>query len=357
MDKNEQPELMFDLGTAYDMFFSLHVLHHPEDYGLRGSWAAGVRSRVPAEDRKILESAELILHVPITWIHSLPSPKDGATVLWALGQLSPAERLPAMGFNPGMPCEIDEIFKDVASKGFWSEEDFEAYKRAIKNKGEKKPKPKVLRESLEWWSRSEEFGEKILSALQSYQQVFFAEEEMRIRPALEESITRAREMAKRMEVKALLEELSQGVSSTEWQSFTEIALAPSFWITPFIVYSEVSDQRMVFMYGARPNDASLVPGEMVPDAILRALKALADPTRMKILRHLAAEPHTPAQLSRKLRLRAPTVIHHLKALRLAGLVHLTVEAGGEKRYAMRTEMVKETCDNLQDFLLRPLNDT
>ena len=251
MDKNEQPELFFDLGTAYDMFFSLHVLHHPEDYGLRGSWAAGVRSRIPVEERKILESAELVLHVPVTWIHSLPSPKDGATVLWALGQLSPAERLPAMWFNPGMSCEIDEIFQEVASKGSWSEGDFEAYKSAIKSKGEKKPRPKVLRESLEWWSRSEEFGEKILSALQSYQQVFFAEEEMRIRPALKESITRAQEMAEQMAVKGLLEELSQGVSSTEWQSFKEIALAPSFWITPFIIYSEVSDQRMVFMVHVR----------------------------------------------------------------------------------------------------------
>ena len=356
MDKNEQPELFWDLGTAYDMFFSLHVIHHPEDYGLRGSWAAGVRSRVPAEERKILESCELILHVPVTWIQSLPSPKDGATVLWALGQLSPAERLPALSFNPGMPCEVEEIFQEVATKGSWSDDDYEAYRSAIKDKGEKKPKPKVLRESLERWSRSEEFGEKILYALQSYQQVFFAEEEIRIRPALKESITRAQEMAEHMAVKALLEELSQGVSSTEWQSFTEIVLAPSFWITPFIIYTKVSDQRMVFMYGARPDDASLVPGEMVPDAILRALKALADPTRMKILRYLAAEPHTPAQLSRNLRLRAPTVIHHLNALRLAGLVQLTVEPGGERRYAMRTEMVKETCDKLQDFLLKPLSD-
>ena len=77
---------------------------------------------------------------------------------------------------------------------------------------------------------------------------------------------------------------------------------------------------------------------------------------MKILRYLAAEPHTPAQLSRNLRLRAPTVIHHLNALRLAGLVHLTVEPGGDKRYAMRTEMVKDTCDNLQEFLQKPLSD-
>ena len=101
----------------------------------------------------------------------------------------------------------------------------------------------------------------------------------------------------------------------------------------------------------------LNPDERSTAALIKhALKALADPTRMKILRYLAAEPHTPAQLSRRLRLRAPTVIHHLNALRLAGLVHLTVEPGGERRYAMRTEMVKATCDNLQDFLQKPLKE-
>jgi DNA-binding transcriptional ArsR family regulator len=356
MDNNKEPKLLWDIGTAYDLFFSLHVLHHPEEYGLRGSWAAGVRSRVPGEERKILEEAELILHVPVAWIHSLPSPKDGATVLWTLGQLPPAERLPAMLLNPEVSWEGEEILLGVAKKGSWNEVDYEAYKSSFKEKAEKKPKIKVLRATLDWWSRTEEFGERFLRALQSYQQVFFAEEEIRIRSALQDSITRAQENAKHMSVKALLEDLSQGVSSTEWQDFPEIALAPSYWITPFIIYSKVSDRRMVFMYGSRPADASLVPGEVVPDAILRALKAMADPTRMKILRYLAAEPHTPAQLSKKLRLRAPTVIHHLSALRLAGLVHLTVEPEGERRYAMRTEMVKETCDNLQAFLLKPLSD-
>ena len=356
MDNNEQPKLLWDLGTAYDLFFSLHVLHHPEDYGLRGSWAAGVRSRVPQEEREILEEADVVLHVPVAWIHSLPSPKDGATVLWALGQLPAAERLPAMWHMDEMNPEAVAILKEIEIKGSWSEAQYEAFKNIYKKEAEKKVKPKHLQTSLEWWSRSEEFGERYLTALRSYQQVFFAEEEIRIRPTLEDSIAQAQEMAKQMNVDSLLENLSQGVSFSEWQDYSEIALAPSYWITPFIIHSKVNEQRMGFMYGARPNDASLVPGEVVPDAILRALKALADPTRMKILRYMAEKPQTPAQLSKKLRLRAPTVIHHLNALRLAGLVHLTVESGGEKQYAMRTEMVNETCDNLQNFLLKPLSE-
>ena len=36
------PRLSFDFGTAYDLFISLQVLHYPEKFGLRASWAAGV---------------------------------------------------------------------------------------------------------------------------------------------------------------------------------------------------------------------------------------------------------------------------------------------------------------------------
>lgn len=95
---------------------------------------------------------------------------------------------------------------------------------------------------------------------------------------------------------------------------------------------------------------SLVPGEVVPDALHLSLKALADPTRLRILRYLIAQPLTPAQLSRRLRLRVPTVVHHLHALRLAGLIHVTLEAGGERRYAARPGAVAANYEALATFL-------
>ncbi len=49
----ESPRLSWDVGTAYDMFMSLDVLHRPEAYGLRGAWAAGVRSCALAEFRSL----------------------------------------------------------------------------------------------------------------------------------------------------------------------------------------------------------------------------------------------------------------------------------------------------------------
>jgi len=52
-----------------------------------------------------------------------------------------------------------------------------------------------------------------------------------------------------------------------------------------------------------------------------------------------------------LRLRAPTVTHHLQALRLAGLVQLTLGEGKEvKRYAARPEAIAAAFASLKDFL-------
>src|SRR4030065_1481201 len=97
MRAEQEPYILWDWGTSYDLFASLHVLHHPEKFGLRGSWAAGVRSRLSPAHRTVLEDAqELFFNNPLVWVHSLPEPKDGASVLLALDQIAPGERLSSL---------------------------------------------------------------------------------------------------------------------------------------------------------------------------------------------------------------------------------------------------------------------
>ncbi len=352
----ELPRLFWDWGTAYDLFVSLDVLHHPADFGVRGAWAAGMRARLPATERETLEQSQTLGHAPLHWIYALPEPKDGAAVLWTLGQVPPAERLPALFLAPDWPpAEVAQVLRDVAAQGAWDEKERQVLQVAYEREREKKssPSPKELANTLDWWSRPDEFGERYLQALRAYQEVFFAEEERRIRPALREALARAQELAGRLAPPDLLEELSQGLRVDEPPDVPEWVLAPSYWCTPLVYYTRLSAERRVWLFGARPPDASLVPGESVPDAMLRALKALSDPTRLRILRYLAKEPLTPAQLSHRLRLRAPTVTHHLKTLRLAGLVQLTIgvqEDKGKDRYAARFEAVAAACDALKNFL-------
>lgn len=351
--KANSPKLSWELGTAYDMMMSLEVLHHPENFGLRASWAAGVRSRVPAGERGVLEDSLKLIYVPLTWIHSLPEPKEAASVLWALRQISPTERLSTLAESGEPATKYHEILAQVYERRAWDESDLERLQKIYK--GKKGHSQKDATTVLEWWSRPEEFGEMYLEALQSYYQEFFAEEEQRIKPALQISIEQAQEMAEEKDIPELIERLSQGVQLFVEPEVTDLVFVPSYWITPLILYTALNPTQMIFLYGARPVDASLVPGEVVPDALLRTLKALADPSRLKIIRYLAQEPLSPAQLSRRLRLRAPTVVHHLEVLRLAGLVRLNLEVPGERKYAARIEDLEETFANIKEFLQADLN--
>jgi len=349
MASEQSVKLNWDSGTGYDLFISLEVLHNPEEFDLRGSWAAGVRSRVPTAERKVLEDANMMMHVPLPWIYSLPEPKDVGTVLWTLRQLPAEKRLAALLINYEVSRNLEPLYQEVSSRRSWNEKDRD---RLQSHYGAKKRQrsAQALATMLDWWSRPDEFGEILLAALQSYHQEFFAEEERRIQRTLYTSLEQAQEKSQKTGVVELIEELSQGVHFTNLSELSELTLIPSFWSTPLVFFDKLSEDRMLLTYGARPANASLVPGEMVPDALLQGLKALADPTRLRILRYLTDRPLSPAELSRRLRLRAPTVVHHLHDLRIAGLVHLYVEESGERRYAVRQETTQVLFAILQEFL-------
>ncbi len=349
-------DLQWDWGTAYDLFVSLHVLHEPADFGVRGAWAAGVRARLPVEHRETLEQGPALYHVPLHWIYTLPAPKTATTVLWALEQVPPAERLLLLSLPPDVPHDVEELLKGVTEKQSWGDAERHAIRDAFHqacaaDEAVKMPSEEELETILSAWANADEFGERLLRALRAYHELFFAEEERRIRPALETALTQAQELAEKSDLPDLLEQLSQGLLFDVLPDASSLVLVPSYWCTPLVFFGRVSADRDMWLFGARPPDASLVPGEIVPEALLRSLKALSDPSRLRILHDLAHESLTPAELSRRLRLRAPTVTHHLKILRLAGLVHLTLgEAKTTKCYAARLDAVASTWTSLTSFL-------
>ena len=95
-----QPNVVWDKGSAYDLFVSLKIIHQPDDFGLRPSWAAGVRSRMPIPLRDVLEKSQKFLHVPLAFIHDLPEPKNVLDALSAFKCLPGKEWLSALGFGP-----------------------------------------------------------------------------------------------------------------------------------------------------------------------------------------------------------------------------------------------------------------
>jgi DNA-binding transcriptional ArsR family regulator len=350
MIPNQKPLVRWSLGTGFDLFASLHVLHHPERFGLRGSWAAGVRSRLTPPQRSILEDAQILFfNNPIAWVTGLPEPRDAEAVLSMLSQYKPAERLPTLAYHADILPTLLEILTEVKNRGSWNQNDLYQMQRNYPIK-ESPPAPEKFITALSWWSRAEEFGVCYLEALQAYVSVFFAEEERRIKPYLQAALARAQQLAAQLDFTHLMLELSQGVKIAIFEEADEVTFAPSYWTTPLVMYDTVEAKHWMVLFGARPAEVALVPGEVVPDAMLRALKALSDPTRLLILRYLSGQSLTPAQLARKLRLRAPTVTHHLSALRLAGLVYVSLDEEDEKRYTVRETVVNDTFESIHKFI-------
>jgi len=360
MSKATAPSIEWDFGTAYELFASLHVLHHPDQFGLRPSWAAGVRSRIPPAERKFMEEMYPILGVPLQWIHDLPAPKDAISALWALKQIPPAQRMlhlqkldkPVHQGNTDEETakikQFHETLLRITAEHAWTPEDSEFFMKIFRHKNEG-VKREAIERALDWWSRPEEMGEIMLSALQAYYQAFFAEEEKRILPYLRAGLENAQALASRLPLDELFLELSQGVQLGEEFTASKFVFAPAFSTTPLIFFEKLDNDTQLVVFGTRPANVSAVPGETLPDGLVRSLKALADPTRLKILFYLSRESLTPSELARKLQLRAPTVIHHLNDLRLASLVELSMEHG-EKRYAIRQQALGATFNNLSAFL-------
>ena len=350
------PALLWDEGTAYDFFVSLYVLHRPTTFGLRPAWAAGVRSRLPALQRDDLEKLLSFLPVPLGWLYLLPAEsKNTAGALHALAQLPAAERLPSLLINTDTPIEVINILQAITLRQTWTSAEQEVLRAALLRRGIF-PRPDTLNNVCEAWSDLTASGEKLIQAVTAYHEVFFREEEERIRPLLAAGKQQALELSKKLSVPDLLAAISNGVHFEDAETVSEIILVPSYWASPLVMYSRQRGNRLLILFGARLETNDLTPGETLPQDLVDTMKAIADPTRLRILRYLSGHPQTPSELARQLRLRPPTVIHHLNALRLVGLVEINLHPEGERAYSLRREALNNSLSLLIDFITPDIED-
>ncbi|MBI4928207.1 MAG: helix-turn-helix transcriptional regulator, partial [Anaerolineae bacterium] len=284
------------------------------------------------------------------WLYLLPAgARDAANALTALAQTPTDERLATLSLSFEHTPQITATLSNLSQRQSWTPAELEVVRTHYQRRGIHF-KPPALQAMLDAWSHPAEFGEAYLAALQSYYQVFFAEEEQRIHPALQMGAQHAASLAGRLTLPDLLDELSHGVHIADLAEMEEVILVASYWSSPLIFMSRIDSGRLLVVYGCREEQDNLISYEEAPAALVDALKAIGDPTRLAILRYLAAEPLTPSELARRLRLRAPTVVHHLNLLRLASLVEITLLPGSERRYALRKGALNAAMTNLQSFL-------
>lgn len=83
-----------------------------------------------------------------------------------------------------------------------------------------------------------------------------------------------------------------------------------------------------------------------------AFKALADPTRRKILRLLGAGEKTAGDLASHFDISGPSMSHHFNALKAADLVRVRRE-GQQLYYSLNTTVVQDVMALLMDIFSSP----
>jgi hypothetical protein len=120
--------------------------------------------------------------------------KNAAGALTTLAQLPTAERLPSLLITTETPIEVINVLNGIPLCQTWSSAEQEVLRAGLLQRGIN-PRPDTLQNACQAWSDLTASGEMLCEALNTYYEVFFEEEEARIRPLLKAGVQQAQEMA------------------------------------------------------------------------------------------------------------------------------------------------------------------
>jgi DNA-binding transcriptional ArsR family regulator len=354
--------LEWDLGTAYDLLMSANTLMNPREHGIPAPWAAGVRKRLSTarqHDFKEFYGSpySYSTYTPIHLVLEMDAPKDARRFLDFV------EAIPADEFSRRMlmPLISDEKIEGITRRALQGERikerEIDIYRRGPVRLGRSPGSAVEVRRLFSQMADPEGTRERWLGVMREYYTVFFAEEEKREKPALERMLSEAQKLSKETTISDMLERVSHGFSLSEDIDLSRLILAPTIWMHPFTMRLEVAEQELLVLWGALPSGYKLVPGEQVPDGAMLVLRALGDPTRLRLLRLIAAEPRSLQSLAQEVKLSLPTVSHHIRELRGAGLIRLEEAGRGrESKYTVRWPSAQQAFRELEAFVVPRASD-
>ncbi len=297
-----------DFAPAYELIVSLVAYRTNKEHktlALGPAWAGQVRERLPAPVVADIGTADgmflLPLLIPLIW-RAPPRLDAGAFIEWlgAMAANEVAERLApyvAAGDRPAEPDVGGQRDRCVHILGLWHDH-------------------------------------------------YFRHLDTEIIVGLDRDASAWRRLLATMPPRDLVEEATRGVYLEQAPAVDSVLLIPQYHYCPWTIY-HLLGRLKIYLY---PADMSRVaPGGLSPD-LMRATRALADESRMRILRFLATGAHSFTDVVRQTGLAKSTVHQHLGVLRAAGLVR--VHDGGKHAgtYSLRPYVIERLGDQLDAFL-------
>ncbi|MFQ5947793.1 MAG: ArsR/SmtB family transcription factor [Acidimicrobiia bacterium] len=167
---------------------------------------------------------------------------------------------------------------------------------------------------------------------------------------LERDAEQMRAISGTMTAERLVEVATSGITFAGRPNVAGVVLIPSVVVRPWVAALEHGNLR-IFGYSVADEQLSADP-DAPPSWLVQMFKALGDERRLRILGLLAESSGNLTELAERMNLSKSTVHHHLRILRAAGLVRVTI--GADKEYSLRADAVPEASGLLDTYLSQQL---
>ncbi|HEX8733297.1 MAG TPA: helix-turn-helix transcriptional regulator [Ktedonobacterales bacterium] len=351
--------------ATYDFLLSIHVALHalttePHEFDISDDWVRAAVAKCAARDPRAIETLGRYVGDGrpsslqagfISLIERCPGPKTVPVFIDWLATIPAFEFAEELLDQDGFSSDWTTLLRQaLAEPATMTNAPGPATLRLLEEMpGEAQPAAKrVLMEV-------EVVRAEVIDALRAWYETVFAAEEARIMPLLQRE---AAEMEQRRAASSLEDFIEREMHGVRWQQplgVRRYIFAPSVFCPP-AVFMRFWRGALTFCTPVRQEsqaDERPAADPHAPDEeMVRFFTALADVTRLRILRLLLDREMYLTELADRLALRKATIKHHMVRLRAAGLVFLYVRKP-MTFYALRPDTPERARRWLADYLRDP----
>jgi len=334
---------------CYDLLVSLRALFNPRTYETTRAWAVAARRRLPDEAANrgvfFFRGHETSLGYGVTpLVATLPDGAEPQALIDAVRAMDPKD--------------LAMLMLDT---GETSDAALAAFRDGLDGKGTDRNLTRALRGTTASWAKlcrrvieePEWAQQEFALLLEDYLAAVFRAEVGHVVDAIADASHRADNLLAMLPTEVAIEQLTGGYTMGPNLSLSRITLAPSAFIHPFVAtrFDESTGEALI-VFGVRSSSLEEYDTAPLDPQLLKALRSLGDPGRLRLMRLLSREPLTTTELQARIGLSPPTVHHHLHQLRAAGLVRQERTKGG-MRYSIRRDSAAGVLDRLRHLILGP----
>lgn len=333
--------------VCYDFLVGLRALYNPRTYERSRAWAAAARRAMGPDlyenGRFFFQGADTALgYGALRLIPDLPRQAEPSSLIRQLREVSPVMSALLMLDTGDTREQTLDSYRAILTRGSASPKDLDRAVRGLPTAWAARCR-RVLLEPVRVQA-------ELATFLDTYLDRVFAKEIPEIQEEVDRAGGEAEKLLAVLPTRTAIERLSGGYTIAPDLSLKRITLAPSVFAYPFVatrVDEGAGDALVVF--GVRSD--KIVNFEQAPleVEVVRALKVLSSPARLRVLRRVAERPMTMADLVSELGLSQTTVHHHLVQLRAVGLVRQERTHEGMRHTAL-PEAAARIVRQLQEFL-------